>query len=399
MRTFFLFCVCSLLASPCFSLTEQLNDHPLVELMNKIQQSPHSESCDSANQEKIKEIVQAVDAQQSQVTSFSKSDRSKDARFERVSFGDGFLLRYVGPEKKSDETQQTQMSWDSLYTEYLKIKDDTDFKNLATAQAWMLLEKKTKALLSADEDRLIDRVNLGLTEKTEPALEWLAGVLNACVNDPTCIAPDFDGPLFSMVQSVPIYQKYLDLLQSGKMEPHHAIQSFLSRVLSDWGTRYRFVKNATIGAAKATDGTLVYALPLNGAALTESQRQLIQTTIEKVWSSPTARVEVKWIAETSPEIYKIEWNSSVRGGAYTMRGPEKAVFLFQENAVQSIAHETGHVLGFKEHYYVGWNENTCVYTTDFNTADVMSLSLYGAGATEEEWSTLSKNYPARSTLH
>ena len=72
-------------------------------------------------------------------------------------------------------------------------------------------------------------------------------------------------------------------------------------------------------------------------------------------------------------------------------GVPKEVHLFPFTSTRAVAHEFGHVLGFKDHYYTMWNSDQCIYKVETNSGDLMSDSSSGS-VTATEWSDIKKNY-------
>ena len=153
--------------------------------------------------------------------------------------------------------------------------------------------------------------------------------------------------------------------------------------------KYSFKSNRSVKRASANELTL----PLDGTAFSEALDQLAGY-IESVWKKPTLSLKVKWIQPQAVEgAFRFILEQGAGGRSYVLFS-EFAVHLFPYVRSLSIAHEIGHVLGFKDHYYSVWSREKCGYINQSLETDLMSDSSVGS-VSDQEWNDLEDAYPVK----
>ena len=83
-----------------------------------------------------------------------------------------------------------------------------------------------------------------------------------------------------------------------------------------------------------------------------------------------------------------------KGGRPYVSRKNKAIVLASGVRRNTIAHEIGHVLGFKDKYYDVWHPESCQWFEQTLDQDLMSNSDIG-DVTPAEWHELDRRYPVK----
>jgi hypothetical protein len=131
-------------------------------------------------------------------------------------------------------------------------------------------------------------------------------------------------------------------------------------------------------------------LPLDPGALSESDREVVKSTIEQVWARVNTKVTVEWKGRSKIlDLFTILFHSDLIGESANVNHGDRSMNLYPLTRVRSIAHEFGHIIGFDDHYYTVWDDRICSYVQESTESDIMSNSQSGV-VTDEEWSELLK---------
>ncbi|NDG83444.1 MAG: hypothetical protein EBX52_00210 [Proteobacteria bacterium] len=227
-----------------------------------------------------------------------------------------------------------------------------------------------------------DHLTIGFIPKIRDAV-------SACVKDEKCRMPDFQGDLSLAVRAVPYYKLFLQALEEAEDLPNarKILESFEKRVVMDQED-HAIPMNPLLQKYSA-GGITELRLPLDPGPLSEDEKKIVQSIIQKVWTKDgTARVQVEWKSKTeNKDLFQILFHADGIGKRPFVRFSDKTLNLFPLGRVRSIAHEFGHVLGFDDHYYTLWSAKTCAYIQESNDEDIMSNSSTG-DVTDDEWKKL-----------
>jgi hypothetical protein len=112
--------------------------------------------------------------------------------------------------------------------------------------------------------------------------------------------------------------------------------------------------------------------------------------IEPVWSSDRLVVRITW-TKSNPDAFRFAVDDGP-GGRSFVTVADGTVHLFSDVRATSIAHEFGHVLGFRDHYETTFDPTHCAYTQTADPNDLMADSSRGR-VTDDEWNALDQTYP------
>jgi hypothetical protein len=135
-----------------------------------------------------------------------------------------------------------------------------------------------------------------------------------------------------------------------------------------------------------------YVLPLNAGVFTGLTAE-IQAYIEGAWSSALGKnVKVEWRdLGSNPPLFRFLYRSTIGERAYVSPS-DRTINLFPNSSNSTVAHEIGHVIGFRDTYYTVWDEKNCRYMNQYREDDIMSQHQTGL-VLSDHWQKLEAEYP------
>lgn len=343
-----------------------------LDEFENLAESLRFEECDTRSADRRKELAEALDGRSAEIQAFARSVPPAQ-EFVRVKVGPGTVLEAKEPRHPTRAWSERIKSWDVIYSDYLKIK------GLPVGAEWAALDKSVRSILMDDESRF-EGANLYLDKDSGPLLEGIGDALSKCLALPGCRYPELTPSQQSFLLRNPLYARYL------KDPRGHDIKKLSSRIAGDY-KRYEFRREKTLTRLRSG----VLQIPLVAGVFEEVTQQLAGY-IEAVWNSPGLQLKIKWVkAKSVPAAFRILLEPIIGERAY-VDYQKRAMQLFLDSRAASLAHETGHILGFGDHYYTVWHPESCSYVIQSNQLDVMSDSSRGS-VTAEEWATLDQRYP------
>jgi len=339
---------------------------------------PDIESCDKVAAPMMRELTSVLDSKVTEISEFA-STLPASKNYKMVPFGNSFLKEPIKPSEAKDEWTVDSESWTGAYAFYQEIKNEP------MNRSWLQLNATVRSILLEDQDRILDGLNLELHHDAGEKIESLKARVDACISDSRCKQPAFTTDDEIFIDSNSFYSFMANRLK--KNQDLTSLKKFQKRLEVDQ-VRFSFRFNETIKISQEGSKTIIN-LPYDGSEFSQEQKDQMAGYIQSMWSSAELGVKIQW-QDSVTGLFKIFFDLKNPGERSYVMFHKKEVHLFPFTRTRSIAHETGHVLGFLDHYYTIWDPSNCVYNTESNESDVMSDS--NGSVTSDEWKDLKKNY-------
>lgn len=336
--------------------------------------------CDKQWRPKILEIARVLEEKRKDIEALAQKNNA-EKNIVGVDFGSFKFVDDMGKPPGADEWTSFTSSWSEIVSDYEVIKDDP------TNPFWVNLNRMARGMV-IDDDGRISGYFYGLSKDSGPVIEAIKNKLEACQQDPACTTPDFTQSEKNYLKTNVVYDYYLRVLrssQSNVTRKREIIDRFVKRIQSN-ASRYGFVK----GSMFRTEGkTLI--IPLDLSELGEDGAQKFIALAEKTWNIDSEySLKIESVKKSETASYKIMVDDEQGGRAFVSRN-DLIMQLHNWGRFKTITHEFGHILGFKDNYYTTWSTDTCAYTFQSNTGDLMSDSVEGA-VLARHWAKLKEIY-------
>jgi hypothetical protein len=367
-------------------------DHPAIigsldSNLKAIVTSEYAEGCDKDYQKIHLEIAQELDRRKEEIIL-----KAKKLRSENLLGNLTIDSQYAGNTQNASEKDHWlthHKSWGEVRRMYSIVKGTpTDAK-------WAYLDNYFQSILIDDQSRVAYGANLYLDKDSGPKIEALIQSVEQCYLQSNCTYPEISS-LRSFIETQPYYKFFLNQLSAQPENKGITLLKFRKRLLTDY-LRYEFQKNEGISRTHEE----VFHLPLDGRSYGGDLNSLaislssfwIEGSTQIANSKKPARLNVDWTQiETNPKAFRFEF--SLNQGRAHVIASEKLIRIFMDQNPKVIAHEIGHVLGFRDTYYTQWNPSTCEYTYQYRNDDIMSNHLTGS-VLAHHWEDLRKHYPVK----
>ncbi len=351
----------------------------LTPLIQKFHASEYLTSCDQQHLPQMLEIANELDQRSGELEAYSKGlPPSKDYR--RVLVGPIVVRERLHPRAPKTEWLSDHTSWQEIIEDYQNAKKDSD------PRKWYAVNAEVRNILTDDQYRLNSGEEYAISHGDEPLLKGIHDLTTLCLANINCTHPDFTldaltwfnkqryySALFTKIKQANIHSESEPLLK----ELRNAIQIDLSE--------FQIRKNTSI-TRKGPELTL----PLYPGIFSDVTEALANYS-EPIWSSRNLKLKITWASRPDDSIFSLILGEHAGGRSY-VSFKKQEVHLESDVRAKSIAHEIGHTLGFKDHYYTTWNGTECKYTTEYREDDLMSDAEF-ASVTDDEWQTLDSTYP------
>lgn len=358
----------------------------VVDAVQDVNAGKFTDACDERQFAQRLEIARALDARAPGIRRLTSGEFEPDLHSEfamesqtrRVAIAGSYLTEtdFVPGE---DKWRTINRAWDVFIQRYNLIR------NSPTNRNWVILDANVRGLLVDDINRAVNGVDNGLDHTAEqPLRDFQKQIDNCkwldCRNE--TISPEIQAVLDRNHQLNSLWKAYLSAKSTS--ERNEQMELFSSRLTASV-RRYGF---NTYTRIKREGDELLLPIDAGDFAGYESQ---VASYIELVWHSQDLKLKIQWIPNPLEPLFKMFMDKSHPNSRAFVNWRNKVVQLYPGTSTRAVAHEFGHVLGFRDIYYTMYDPSTCGYTIELNDGDVMS-SHRGGVVTEKEWATLKENY-------
>lgn len=338
------------------------------------------EPCDFANKDKVLEIASVLEAKRSEIEALSKkSETGSDASFTQLGRFK-FLNAKASAKPPENKWVSDTWEWQEIFRFYEKIK------NLPVDNNWMRLNSVVRSCIVDEQDRLSSHAFMGISHDSAPTLKVIADQADLCLANQACTSLNLSAEQTEFLANSGEYKFILGSLgEPGTTDERKRklINLFDEDIKHDVG---RFEMHS-YKEARIEDKTLI--VPIDVSVFAEDAGKFIDW-VEKNWNVDSEyKVKLDPIKKPAPG-FEVKVGDEIGNRSFVQRG-KNLMQLYNHTRMKSLAHEFGHVLGFRDEYYTVWSKKSCTYTIETNPGDLMSDSETGT-VLPKHWEQLKKTY-------
>lgn len=358
-------------------------DDSVLAEARAIYEAKQLSDCDRKWIDRIYKIAEALDKNAERVQKQSLDADLAEGTVTIVSGEANFSYKASYPVEASGRWLQTEHSWDELYAIFEAIR------NRPNDNRWSSLDALVRSNLFNDRGRLTFLDSYALDHTSEDALLSASQrIANLQFGERFLINPDS----FVFLNRNAAFRDHFQQMNRTQ-DPALFVtlrERLAQRLAKDYVDRFGFVKNKGV----TYSGGGEYRVELSAPGWTDAERREFGDVVRGIWNNNRdRRVHVEWAL--SRNAYTIEMRKHSGGRARTYFDQRK-VLLFHNDSAKTIAHEIGHVLGFKDRYFTTWDAKRCVYTQSSLDTDIMS-SHHTGSVLPEHWARLDREYGPDTT--
>lgn len=349
----------------------------LASVIKTNQAAKGLEECEKPHLKGAKELVDAIDGKSEELATFLKENGPKST--ERA-VGE-LKLSTVEAEKGETGWKEKTISWKDAIEAYAKLKDDAKI-----SADWVALRDQVRQLVEADRRRLVQLQNVGLDKDSLATLEKVQELAHTCSLDARCERPQLDAESERFLLGNPVYAALVNGLDAScTLNGKRAYVNHLDRRVT-YDRDLIFAFRLSSGAKRTSEKELTLTLDPGNAP------EAIKEVLEEGWKSDALSLKVvleKGAQSNSKDakLYKLE----VGDGATVADEAKHVLRIGTGSDVRRIAHEVGHILGFRDRRYTVWVASSCSYLVQSRAEDLMSSPASGS-ALAEDFATLKEQY-------
>lgn len=310
--------------------------------------------------EKYKEKIQAYNR-----------NKNKNSNTEKLVQIGNFPLSYSEPENiPSAWIKESAPSWYDLVGYHRALIDGG-----AVDANWSYLNKQVRSIIDDDKWRILNWGNNSIEHSDEAQLRELLQTVETCTKDESCNLNNLNPTLLKWANTKFFYPYHFERIKSAKDKEslQAAKEKFLNRIKDDIFSsfEYDYVPNHQKDKATKT-----LTLRIDFSAFSPDQRKLSEY-IEKAWSVFGFNLKIENEQLNPFSFFNVDISPKYVRASVRFNKHEHVMKISENVSINTLIHETGHAIGLEDKYYTLWNEDMCQYSTQFNSADIMSNSSTG----------------------
>jgi hypothetical protein len=370
---------------PAGDVSHRVITGPLAPRLREILSHEDSlEDCDRTDLDSKLELAQALDERAEEIARFNSATPPVNLKFRRVEFGPTYLRERV----VQDDAEGGPESWDNDPESWRQaLADYRALRSQPVNADWAQLNIDVRSLLVDDEDRIVYGVNVYLDHESENGVLLAAEQFAPCAAAAECVAPTFTSEAETALNGNPYFVRTrLALADADAPSLKREWIARLKKLLDSAVRRYGFKANPDVRRVSESE----FVLPVNSGVFAGVEGRMAEY-IEHFWRTSDLKLRIEWVTRT--DVYQVFLGQAAGERAFVDFG-DRTIHFFPNNTNKTLAHEFGHVLGFRDHYFTRWRPETCAYDVQIDYRDLMSNSPTGV-VTQAEWAKLRAAYPLR----
>jgi len=354
----------------------------LEKRLNAILANKYATECDKRNVAEKLELARALDQKKNDLKTYFESITETE-KYIRVPLGPTYAMKLRKIEPPTYTWESFSFNWLQLYTVYSKIKSQP------ISNDWIALSSLTERLVMNDTMRLSGRP-YSYDNTFAPLSEKIMSATKKCIDDVYCAEPVFSRDIINYLESntnlISAFY-FFNKQKSNYDEKRNYLKWLYNAVYFDFKYYNDFEKNPYL---KRLDET-TFELSLNPGPFKGYENEF-QNYTEDVWRNDNKRITLRWVDSNAiSNMFKLSIFENIDAPA-SVDINNKILNFVPGMDTKAIAHEMGHVIGFRDRYYETFSYGNCTYTQYANGADIMSDHTSGI-VTPDEWNTLDRMYP------
>lgn len=351
----------------------------LTSNVKRLLTGSYRSACDDKIEPLRQEIAAALDARAAEIAKLSTSGSTTHRE---VPFGPTLIReRIARPANVKEGWQEEKTTWEELGELYQAIK------NQPVDKKWRALNLLFRGVVVDDLNRVVDGLNFQVTKDAEEPVLRLFTEANECLKAADCVSPVLSAESKAyLAGQLRLQQELREVTTAPNRDTaRRELDDFVTWVATDYRF-WAFRKNPLMKRV----GDHEYELPFDLGVFAPARADFIR------------HFESAWKAEGRKVTLKTEDSAAVTGAFRAILGtnPGDRSFVDRKGlkltlepgfSGEAIAHEMGHVLGFRDVYYSVWDPATCAWTTQYREDDIMSDHNSGR-VLDLHWQKLAEEY-------
>jgi hypothetical protein len=328
----------------------------LIEL-----QKISTDACDLQNAKENLEIVKALDSNRAAINLAVIENFHTEVNDKKVDIGsDKIILRDA--KTSSQFGLEKEASWAGVRSFYEKLLKGKKFDD-TTKASWLKLDRQVDLVLTRDQNRLQDQMNLQLRWSMKEAVTQLRSEIEACKTNEECY--EFSDTYFKesheLVSKNDIYLKHVDLLNQEKDKPTFRVklQAFLDRVNKDLNDRWTFNVNSAV-SLDSDKKTL--SVRLNSEKFSDNEQKDLESIVASIIKQESLPIKLIWDnvgTEPRAELSFVNYDTS-----------------------RELARKFGMLIGLRKYNDDTYAPESCSYTIRPDESNIMSVPVSGSITTD-----------------
>jgi hypothetical protein len=363
-------------ATPSEVAHKQKYEGKIADAFEQMYKLPDIGTCDLKFKNRMLAIAKILDEKQDLIQQAYKSQTPNvdGKKIPTTQVGKYTFLDFdQKPEHKS--WFERRYGWGDLLTALDRGKRD-----LSNPEDLAMIDDFVRSILPDELDRLDAFLFPGLNRKNLPLIQEIFKKVETCFNA-QCTTLELTA---EEEQLLKLGWFHRNAVKYFREEHDFKYLKALYKHMKSEVEKYNFEKN--VNMAQVSPGKFVLKMASGDFAGGEADF----SKFLKYWHSDKNQVVIEPATGLSG-LFRFVIGQVSGGRAFVDRN-DKSLNINEGEYLKAIAHEFGHVLGFRDEYYTSYDFNECKYVNELNDIDIMSNHMSGH-VQDSHWKKLSEVYP------
>lgn len=347
-----------------------------VSTLKKANAENWSSKCDTNYEKYILAITKKVDGHAGEISQFLSERRNSESDSGKII--GGLFVADNSKNTTSENWETEEFSWKNAIEGAGKAK---------TPYEWAKVGNLVNRLLYEDKKRTVYGQNFALVPEEFSIYETAYEITKACVQSKDCTVSSFSEEVAEVIGYYWWHKQLFRKMNTSDRKIVNMNAEKLRRSLKLYAERFHLEPYLEV---KRVSPTLI-EVPVDPGPF-DKDKDRIAELLEKKWKSEKLSIKVRWTTrKKEPNCYLITFDPT-KSYAASVWTDSKTIKLSAAVSGNTLTHEFGHVLGFKDHYYTAYYYgDSCSYKFHYKPSDVMSD--HDGQVTKVEWEALDRAYP------
>ncbi len=333
-------------------------------------ESPAISQCDLRFKDRVIKLAKHLDSKKEEIQKRAKesSRTGENRKVPSVFIGKHRFYDYT-EKPNSSGWQEDRFGWQDIFDK----RDELDIE---------VIDNMVRSLIPDEEDRLQKFFYPKMSRANGPVIKKIFEKVAEC-HRTECTELNLTGTEESFLSRSWFHRTRLEYIRIGNEDDRKIARDQLFRKMRGEAEWYNFRVNPNMSQIRPG----VFVLKMNAGDFAGGEQSFPR--FMRYWETAGNKVILE--TKTSLEgLYKFVMHMT--SGRAFVNHEKRTVNLYDGGFLKTIAHEVGHVMGFRDTYYSSFDFKNCEYVTELNVNDIMSYHRSGR-VMPEHWKTLKEKYP------
>jgi hypothetical protein len=351
--------------------THRAYEGQIFEAVKANYDSPALSNCDLRYKDRVLKLAKELDERHEEIQAASRLKKPRDKNVTSVLIA-GHRFYDLSEKTKNKKWQSQNYGWKKLF-------EKMDQGNLDI----VVIDAFVRSILPDEMARLQGFVFPEMSRENRPRLQKIFDKVAKCRRT-ECTDLKLTASEKQLLSQSVFHKTCVEMIESSNAKHQKVARERLYEQMQAEVGRYEFRVNPNMSQPRPG----VFVLKMNAGDFAGGEQNF--HSFMRYWQTDKNKVILETKSALS-SLYRFVMRLTTNGRSFVDH-EERTLNLYSNESLKTIAHELGHVMGFRDVYYTTYDFGKCEYKSEYNDNDLMSNHVAGRVGVEH-WKTLKEKYP------